>query len=124
MSDDKTMQEIFRVLCTYLLYERQEETEIRLAFAHLVQERHVRLHDKDEENPSQFTECSNGTCIKALEMLQTARKPRIEMNDLSVQLIRNYNIKVQRDSVSRRCIAFLEEIEAVKPAEKGLILEV
>jgi hypothetical protein len=122
---EKEKLAVFERLTAYLLYERQEETEMRAAFATLVQERHSQFHD-EEGRITQFTECGNLICVNALQMLQSARKPRVELNELSVELIRNYNVKVQQDPIGRRCTAYLEETggSVLKPLEEGRILKV
>lgn len=124
--NDTEKNQILQVLTTYLLYERREETQLRIAFAALVQERHNHFHAKqdlaDDDTMSPFTECGNEICMSALKILQDARKPRIELNDLSIEVVRNYNLKVQK--AGRTCAAYLEEIDVIKKPEDGLLLKV
>ena len=120
MATEEEMAGVFRILCTYLLYERQEETEVRLAFAALVQERHTMFHCGENEK-TDFTECPNSICINALKILQEARKPRIELNDFSLEMIKNFNLKIQK--ASRQCIAYLEQMSELTPP-KDVILKV
>lgn len=110
--------EIYNVIAQYLLYERREETEIRVAFAALVQERHSHFHDEDTE----FTECSNELCITALKLLQSAREPKIEINDFSIQLIAPYSMKIQKSD--KTCIAQLEEKAALVSDDGQSLLKV
>lgn len=108
-------KDALHMLTAYLLYERREETQLRIAFAALIAERHHHFHDL-EGNDTPFTECGNEICIKGLAMLQSARKPRIEINQLSIDLVKEYNLVVTRDIKEKVCIAFLEEQNTiVKP---------
>jgi len=113
-------KDVLHMLTAYLLYERREETELRIAFAALVAERHHHFHDKLNED-TVFTECKNEVCINALKMLQNARKPRIEINQLSIDLVKNYNLTVQRDIVNKVCIAYLEEPGLIQQPESTMI---
>lgn len=99
----------------YLLYERENETALRIAFAGLVQERHHHFHDKDEHTETKFEECGNDICIKALQVLQEARKPRVEINNLSVEIIGDYMLRIEKSQQS--CIAYIDKKSVVeKPA--------
>ena len=109
-------RDALHMLTAYLLYERKEETELRTAFAALVMQRHHTFHDKEGEE-TDFTQCANQICINALAILQNARKARIELNDLSIQLLGPYNLIVRRESKSRICIAYLEDSDVIKPEQ-------
>lgn len=102
-------------LTMFLLYERENETELRIAFAATVQERHHTFHDKDENVTTEFAECPNEVCCKALAILQQARKPRIELNDFGIELIKKYALRLQK--ADRKCIAFLEEKSLIEQPE-------
>lgn len=113
-------KDAFHMITAFLLYERREETELRIAFAALIAERHHHFHDLDEKE-TPFTECGNEVCINGLRMLQSARKPRIEINQLSIDLVKQYNLIIQRDIQSKTCIAFLEEPDVIKQPESTIL---
>lgn len=117
MPTDQELIPHFKVFLTYLLNERQEETEVRGAFAVLVQERHANFHCPEGQE-TQFTECSNAACIQALKILQAARKPRVEINDLSLELVKMYNLKLKVDGVTRTASAYLEDKGAILPPDE------
>ena len=116
----KAEKDVLHMLTAYLLYERREETELRIAFAALVAERHHHFHDKEVED-TPFTECGNEVCIKGLQILQMARKSRVEINQLSIDLVKQYNLIIQRDIQSKTCIAFLEEPDVIKQPESTIL---
>lgn len=120
MPTDAERALIYEALVIYLLNERQEETEVRTAFAALVQERHAQFHvideSKKEEHP--FTECSNQLCILALQILQTARKPRVELNDFGIEMIKNLQLKIQK--AGRVCVAYLEDKNTLAVEPDGM----
>ena|SRR5271167_427482 len=120
MPSVEEMAPALQLLTSYLLYDRENETELRIAFAALVQERHHQFHDITETQETKFEECKNDICIKALTILQTARKPRIEVNEFSAAMITPFNLRVQR--ADRAVIAFLEEKGVVKPAQEGITI--
>lgn len=118
------MAPALQLLVSWLLYDRENETELRIAFAALVQERHHHFHDKEEYTETEFSMCEKDICVKALAILQEAKKPRIEVNELSAALLEKYVLRVQR--ADRKCIAFLEEkslIEKPPTADGVTILE-
>lgn len=124
MADEKELLDVYRVLCTYLLYEKQEETEIRTAFSVLAQERHTNFHDKEGKS-TDFTQCNQEICILALKMLQTAKEMKVELNDFSVQLIKHLNLVIKKQAQTRTCVAFLEELSKIEiPEQKDLIMKV
>lgn len=96
-----------QIIISCLLYDRENETEVRTAFATLVQERHHRFHDLEGDLTTDFTECSNDICIQALGILQSARQSKIEINDFSVAQIEKYKLRIRK--AERTCEAFLEE---------------
>lgn len=101
------MLPLFQALVSYLLYERENETELRTAFACTVQERHHHFHDKDEYNETEFAVCTNDVCVKALGILQNARKPRVEINQFSAAMIEKYNLRVEKTKTA--VVSYLEE---------------
>ena len=116
--DSKEQLLTLQALVTYLLYEKQEETQIRNAFAALTQERHVRLHDEDTE----FTSCANDLCIKALELLADAKSMTVELNAFGVQVIQNYNLKFVLSKETKLLKAWLVEKEgSTKPEQPATI---
>ena len=118
--DQKEQLLTLQALVTYLLYEKQEETQIRNAFAALVQERHARLHKEDTE----FTVCSNDLCIKALDLLADARSMTVELNAFGVQVIQNYNLKFVLSKETKLLKAWLIEKEGSEKPEGPVSIKV
>ena len=63
----------YLTLAIYLLRERAVETELRVAFAQLIEERHNHFHNKEVK----WTECRNQKCAVAGLMLQAMRDPQV-----------------------------------------------
>jgi len=111
-----------QLLTSYLLFERENQTELRVAFAGLVQERHHHFHDLTEDRETKFEECGNQICMNALQILQNGRKPKIEVNEFSARMIAPYSLKLER--TPKTIIAYLEEKSKIeKPADGITILE-
>lgn len=130
MSDlDKETQErlwCLQALVTYLLYEKREETQVRNAFAALVQERHANFHDKKDEGTS-FEKCGNDLCKKALDLLADAQSPTIEMNAFGLQMIQPFNLKYVLSSESKILKAWLvdkEESKIINPSDEPTIIKI
>jgi len=113
------MVPLFQVLTSYLLFERENETQLRTAFAATIQERHHHFHDKDEDKETEFSQCGNEICVKALGILQNARKPRIEVNQFSVAMIDKFNLRIEKSN--NALIAYLEEKSLIqKPDDHNM----
>jgi hypothetical protein len=108
-----------QTIVSYLLYERQEETQLRTAFAALVQERHAHFH-ADGDKTSEFTDCTNQICEHALKILQSGREQKTVINELSLKLIENFYTKVT--ITGRECIAELIEKQRLTPVEESMTL--
>lgn len=101
---------IMKILIQYLLFERKQETQLSMAFAILVQERHNQFHtigDKKEGDGTSFTECSNELCVSSRAILNEGRSMAVEINDFTIQMIANYTLTVQKQGNS--LIAYLKE---------------
>lgn len=109
-----------QLLTSYLLYDRENETELRIAFAALVQERHHHFHDLTENKETEFSQCANDKCVAALGILQNSRKPRIEINEFSAAMIAPFNLRVQK--ADRAVMAFLEEKGTIQPPANGVTI--
>lgn len=117
----QSLVDTFQALVSYLLYEREEETEVRSAFAALVGERHCHFH-ADGDETSDFTRCGNEVCVKALQILQKSKEKKIEINEFTLQLLANFSLKVMKSG--RSCIAMLEQKSQIIPPGNGVTLEV
>ena len=118
----KARYETAQALVTYLLYEREEDTQLRVAFAGVVQQRHVEFH-ADGNKDSKFTECSFEICINALKILQESKQKRIELNEFSLEIVNAHTLHVRK--TGRSCIAWLEErTDGSNRTSSGLILDI
>lgn len=119
MTETEQQLGILRVLVQYLLFERKQETQLRLAFSALVQERHNQFHtigERREGDGTSFTECKNELCSAAKAILAEGRAMAVEINDLSIKLISDYTLKVQKGS--NACRAFLVENSQIEQEKK------
>lgn len=117
----KVRYDTAQALVSYLLYEREEETQLRAAFACLVQQRHSDFH-ADGDKESDFSDCANEVCINALKILQESRQKRIELNEVSLQMIQDYGLHVRK--TGRVCIAWLESNADAAARKSSLVLDV
>ena len=111
------MDEAIKVAAMYLLYDKENETSLRVAFAALAQERHNHFHTKREKNEDcevDFPECKNDICQAAFKILQEAREPAVEFTPLSLELIDNYTMKVEK--TQNICRVELVKKSSVAPA--------
>lgn len=86
---------ILRLLTTYLLYERGEQTQLRLAFMSLVEERHNYFHVDDsteEDKRVKWLDCKNRVCINSRLILESERKQEVFLNPLAIQLMEQYGV--------------------------------
>ncbi len=87
------------IIASYLLYDRREDTELSLAFATLVQERHNHFHGDvwrdNKGNPSSFTECRNEKCQAANRILSARRDMHIPITTFAAQLMdQQYTLEI------------------------------
>jgi len=117
MTEVEQQNKIMKILLSYLLFERKQETQLSMAFAVLVQERHNRFHtlgDHKDGDESNFADCKNDLCASAFAMLKDSRSMAIEINDLSIQLVADYKLTVQHQGSS--CRAWLDPKPQVQTA--------
>src|ERR1043165_9963009 len=89
-TEAEIMNAIQAVACMYLLFERENETPLRIAFAALAEERHDKLHE------GKFVDCTNDKCSAALNLLAEGREPKIELNDFSAEMIKPYKLNINK----------------------------
>lgn len=109
-NDDKQMLAVLKVLTTYLLFERKQETELSSSFALLAQERHNNFHtegDRKNGDGTSFGDCSNEMCQMAMMVLKETRQSAIEINDLSINMIDSFLLRIMKSG--RTCRAWLEQ---------------
>lgn len=112
----KQQNSILKVLCAYLLLERKQETQLSMAFSILVQERHNQFHtlgNHKEGDDSSFADCSNEMCTAAFNVLKDSRSMAIEVNDLTIQMIADYDFTITGSKST--CRAWLASKEAKSP---------
>lgn len=115
---------LLKIMCSYLLLERKQDTPLRISFALLVQERHNEFHTEggsakgdmdDKGNQTDFSECSNEICKGAFEILKESRAMAMEINDLTIQMVANYELNIKYEGKSAR--AWLKEKNLVQTDE-------
>lgn len=114
--EELAMDEAIKVAAMYLLYDKENETSLRIAFAALSQERHNHFHTKrkkNEDSDVDFPECKNEICQAAFKILQESREPAVEFTPLSLELIENYTMKVEK--TQNICRVFLVKKDSVVP---------
>lgn len=113
---------ILTILCQYLLFERKQETQLSMAFALLVQERHNQYHTLGEHktgDESDFSTCSNEKCRGAFDLLKDTRSMAVEVSDLTIQMIADYTLKIRNEGSV--CRAYLEPKDQVKKQSNLII---
>jgi len=115
-NEDKVRDEAIKIACMYLLYEKENETALRMAFVALAQERHNRLHTKRKKNVDSdidFSNCKDEICQGSVKILQEARDPEVTFTPLSLELIENYTMSVER--TNNTCRVYLHKKDKVEP---------
>ena len=110
MTEIEQQNKIMKLLLSYLLMERKQETQLSMAYAVLVQERHNQFHtlgNHKEGDESNFADCKNDLCILAFNILRDSRSMAIEINDISIQLVTDFKLTIQH--VGGTCRAWLDE---------------
>lgn len=98
--DGKSLIRMFTLLCTYLLYERREETTLQMAFVTLVRERHNHFHEKGRDRNSDdipqdaWLTCQNMVCANARTILEDGRKPEASIGAMQVEMLQDYQISL------------------------------
>lgn len=78
------------------LSEKKAETDLRVAFMQLCEERHKNFHEgKSKQAGESWLTCGNAVCVAAREILAQQRAPEVVLTPLSFQLYRNYGINVK-----------------------------
>lgn len=111
MTQDQLEKQCYKAGLMYLLYERENETQLRVAFSALAQERHNQFHtpasSKDGDG-SVFEECSNLICKNSYAILQESREPKIELTPISTEMLEGYALNLKR-SPSSAVISLVKE---------------
>jgi hypothetical protein len=103
---------ILKVLLSYALFERKQESELSMAFSILVQERHNQFHTlggHKEGDESSFGECDNEICKASMNVLKNSRSMSIEINDFTIEMIAGYEFKLAGSKT--HCTAWLNPRE-------------
>ncbi len=80
---------VLKLLCTHLLYDRSQETELRIAFIGLISERHIKFHNAEVT----YDECRNTVCINAKLLINAARAPEVLLNAFAIELTKTFSIQ-------------------------------
>jgi hypothetical protein len=116
---------LLKLLCSYLLFERKQESQLSIAFSILCQERHNQFHTiqgdrkmgdvsslKDEQ--SDFSECNNEICMAATEVLRSTRSMAIEINNITTEMVSDYEFHIAGSKTSCRAWMVPKTIEEPK----------
>jgi len=117
---------LLKLLSTYLLYERGEETELRCAFVALIAERHANFHENGVENIAEdaWARCGNEICCNAAKILDNARKQEILITPFAVELMAQFGIcyTPANGIIHARLIKDECGAEIIKPPSAGKIV--
>ena len=116
IDNEKVRDEAIKIACMYLLYEKENETTLRMAFIALAQERHNHFHTKRKKNADSdidFQNCPNEICQGAVKILEESREPAVEFTPLSLELIEGYTMHVER--TANTCRVTLAKKGKVEP---------
>ena len=104
-----------------LLRDKQDETELRMAFLQLVIERHENFHVKhfpsDALNPkphANWSECKNPVCREAQAILDRAGKPEVIIPALAFEANKGQAVQFQGTKSGLR--VYLGERQLIQPA--------
>ena len=110
---------LLTLLCTYLLYERSQETELRTMVEGMITERHRNFHSEE----TTWQDCRNQICVNAGLLLKAAREQEVVMNQFSIQLMAKYVVSFNplgtREGGLQSLRARLVERAAVAPATEA-----
>lgn len=126
-TDEEKLNTAFKAGCMYLLYEKNNATQLKAAFSALTQERHHEFHTKEKfggKEDSSFMDCKNQICIAAKKILLEESEMKVVVNPLTSSLLERYNIKV--NMTPKEVIIFLEEKGLIQPTDKeqeGIMLK-
>jgi len=103
---------ILKLLCSYLLFERKQESQLSLAFSMLAQERHNQFHTLGDhkmgdatsmkDDQSSFADCDNEICTAAMDVLRSSRSMAIEINDITIEMMAGYEFRLAGSQKSCR----------------------
>lgn len=86
------------VFCKYLLFEKQQESQISMAYSIMAQERHNQFHTQGgskEGDGSLFSDCDNEICKMAYQVIKDRNSTTAEINELTAALTENYALKIE-----------------------------
>lgn len=109
-SEDEMVKLKLIAITKYLLYERQQETQLQIAFRMLVQERHNQFHtegNRKDGDGTEFVDCNNEICKNARAILDDAKSMSVDINPLTLELTQPYNLKFVQAGTNLK--AWLEE---------------
>lgn len=126
-TEQEVLQAVHQIALMYLLHEKKNETQLRIAFTALVQERHNQFHTNGEHKEgdgTSFESCTNEICRNASAILKMEQKAEVELNDFTVHMM-NEGYVLRTIKEARKCVIQLHEKGAVDLTEpKDLLLKI
>jgi len=95
-TEQEALAEIFKLSTMYLLLERQQPTQLAIAFEALVQERHDEFHSGEDVSPTSFRDCRNEICVNSRRILEEVNLPALELTEFGAQILTDYEVSVAR----------------------------
>lgn len=96
--DLKRQVNTLAIVCKYLLLEKQQESQIAMAYSIMAQERHNDLHTKGnhkEGDGTLFSDCDNEICRMAYNVIKDRNQASVEINSFTGQMTDDYALKVE-----------------------------
>lgn len=113
-SHEEMKEAIVSVACMVLLFEKENETVVRTCLASLAQERHNQYHTKEGDRKNgdgtSFQDCGNEVCIEVNRVLEAFKKPAVEFNQLTAEMmLEKYDLHIAKSAGNDRVLVALKE---------------
>lgn len=98
IADMERQINMLAVFCKYLLFEKQQESQISMAYSIMAQERHNQFHTKGgnkEGDGSLFSDCDNEICKMAFRVIQDRNSTSAEINEFTASMTNDYALKIE-----------------------------
>jgi hypothetical protein len=115
MAEEKN--ELLVKLCSYLLFERKQETQLSMAYSIFAQERHNAFHTNGNPNSgdgTNFCDCTHEKCQMAFNVIKDSREMAIEFNEFSIKAIEGFRLKVDRQGRSVKAFLDIPQPKEIK----------
>lgn len=129
MTKEEMEQRMIQAAAMYLLYEKKNETQLRIAFHALVQERHNAFHTDGghkEGDGTSYENCSNEICRNAAAIIMSERKPEVEINKITTDMLDQGFTLMFNKLPDRFIVSLKEKGEVILPENErsNLILKI